>query len=174
MSWISLVQSPADAMSEAVFADIEQELGVVPNLFRAYAHHPSLLKANWDKYKALMLQGCLSARLKVAIALVVATDNRCDYCIARYSRLLQDLGLDPKQVLDIRTHPDQPHFAPSEHAILELARHANLDPYDHGERLVAAARDQGAQDDEMLEAIGVMEMITGFSRFIAVMAIPAD
>ncbi|WP_237065933.1 carboxymuconolactone decarboxylase family protein [Microbulbifer guangxiensis] len=174
MSRISLVESPTDDMSEAVFAEIEQELGDVPNFFRAYANHPGLLRANWEKYKALMVHGCLSPRLKQAIALMVAADNHCDYSIARHSTLLQEMGVDPKEVLLIRTNPDHAHFGPKEHAILELARHANLDPYNHAERLVAAAREQGVKDDEMLEAIGVMEMITGFNKFIEVMAVPQD
>jgi uncharacterized peroxidase-related enzyme len=174
MSRISLVESPADELSEAVFADIKQELGEVPNFFRAYANHPGLLSANWEKYKAVMVHGCLPSRLKQAIALVVAADNHCDYSIARHSQLLQELGVDPKEVLRIRTHSEHAHFDAREHAILELARHANLDPYNHAERLVAAAREQGVKDDEMLEAIGVMEMITGFNKFIEVMAVPPD
>lgn len=165
MSRIPLVKDPEDEQVQAVFAEIEDELGTVPNLFRAYAHHPVLLKATWDKFKALMLHGCLSAQLKEGIALVVSADNRCDYCIYRHSTSLQELGVDPKEVLRIRTDPEHTHYPPGEHELFDLARHANTAPYDHGERLLDAARDVGVSNKEIVEALGVMEMAAGFNRF---------
>lgn len=35
--------------TEAILKEIEGAVGMVPNLFRTYAHHAPLLKANWNK-----------------------------------------------------------------------------------------------------------------------------
>ena len=51
--------SSTDANDEVqgVYDDIEKAFGMVPNLFKTYAHFPSLHKANWEKTKVLMLGG---------------------------------------------------------------------------------------------------------------------
>jgi len=36
-----------------IFTEIEGAFGMVPNLFKTYSHFPPLLRANWDKVKAL-------------------------------------------------------------------------------------------------------------------------
>ncbi|MGB5770360.1 MAG: hypothetical protein WBM32_10895 [Crocosphaera sp.] len=54
-----------DAASDevkAVFIEIEKAFGRVPNLFITLAHFPPLLKANWEKYKAVMLKGSRNSR----------------------------------------------------------------------------------------------------------------
>ena len=47
-----------------IFAEIEGAFGTVPNLFKTYSHFPPLLKANWNKVKAVMMQGSLSRNTK--------------------------------------------------------------------------------------------------------------
>lgn len=47
---------------QEVFAEIEGASGMVPNLFKTYPHFPPLLKANWNKVKAVMMQGGLSRK----------------------------------------------------------------------------------------------------------------
>ena len=49
---------------QAIFKEIEGAFGMVPNLFRTYAHHPPLLKANGNKVKAVMMEGTLSPKVK--------------------------------------------------------------------------------------------------------------
>jgi hypothetical protein len=39
-------------------------MGKVPALFKTYAHHPPLLRANWNKLKATMMEGALERQLK--------------------------------------------------------------------------------------------------------------
>ena len=76
MSRISVVEK--DEASEdvkAILTEIEGAFGMVPNLFKTYSHFPPLLKANWDKVKALMMQGKLSRKTKEAIAVLFSKDN---------------------------------------------------------------------------------------------------
>jgi uncharacterized peroxidase-related enzyme len=161
-------------MLQNIFAEIEQELGRVPSLFRAYARHPELLKLNWEKFRLLMLQGYLPRQLKEAIALAVSEDNHCDYGIHYHSAALESLGLDPHEVLLIRTDPNHAHQIPKDHALLALARQDNLAPYDHGETLIDNARTQGASDREIVEALGVVEMVAGFNHFADMLALPLE
>ncbi len=74
--------APQTESISAVFTEIEGAFGRVPNLFKAYAHHPPLLLANWNKVKAVMMEGSLSRKVKERIAVLVSRDNSCSYCVA--------------------------------------------------------------------------------------------
>lgn len=174
MSRIPLVEMPEDDEVEAVFAEIESELGSVPNMFRVYAHHPELLRVKWEKFKVLMIHGCLSVRLTESIALVISTDNHNDYGIARYTELLRQRNVKPEEILKIRLDPDHAHLSTKEHALLELAHHANISPFDQGEKFIDAARREGASDMEIMEALGIMEYVSGMNRITEILDVPRD
>lgn len=77
--------APQTESISAVFTEIEGAFGRVPNLFKAYAHHPPLLLANWNKVKAVMMEGSLSRKVKETIAVLVSRDNSCSYCVAAHT-----------------------------------------------------------------------------------------
>ncbi len=51
----------AEVEVKDIFAEIEGTFGRVPNLFKTYANHVPLLRANWNKVKAVMGEGSLRA-----------------------------------------------------------------------------------------------------------------
>ena len=76
MSRISVVEkNEASEDVKEILTEIEGAFGMIPNLFKTYSHFPPLLKANWEKVKALMMQGKLSRKTKEAIAVLFSKDN---------------------------------------------------------------------------------------------------
>lgn len=66
---------------EATFKDIEATLGVVPSHFKAYP--PSALAGAWEMTKGLLVGegNALEPKVKSLIALAVAAQIPCQYCI---------------------------------------------------------------------------------------------
>jgi AhpD family alkylhydroperoxidase len=89
MSRITAPENHDDLKVEKIFREIEGAFGMVPNLFRTYAHFPPLLEANWNKVKAVMMGGTLSRKVKDSIAVLVSKDNGCDYCVAAHETALR-------------------------------------------------------------------------------------
>ncbi len=87
---------------QEIFAEIEGAFGMVPNLFKTYSHFPPLLRANWDKVKALMMQGNLSRKSKEAIAFLVSKDNSCSYCVAAHTAALKTIGVTDEEFALLR------------------------------------------------------------------------
>ncbi|MCW8128330.1 carboxymuconolactone decarboxylase family protein [Microbulbifer halophilus] len=166
MTRISLVEHPEDEQVQATISRIESLIGAVPSLFRVYAHHPALMEANWNKVEALMMHGCLSAQLKESMALAICAANNCDYGIYHYSMTLESMGMPREEVMVVRTDPDNVHFSDGERALFNLARHGASAPHDHGERLIAKAQQLGAGDREIVETLGIMEMVLGFIHVV--------
>lgn len=121
-----------DAAPEAaaVYEEIQQAFGMVPNLFKTYAHFPPLLRANWDKTKALMLGGSLPRPLKECIAVVVSQANSCRYCVAAHSAMLKQLGFTDERIQAIQGDLDAAGLSRRDAAILSFARRATLSPLD--------------------------------------------
>jgi len=51
----------------------------VPLIWRVMAKKPEYLKANWERYQAIMMGGVLEPKIKEMIALTVSMVNRCSY-----------------------------------------------------------------------------------------------
>lgn len=159
----SAAQNP---LVSAIFADIEQTFGRLPNLFKTYAHHPPLLEANWHKVKVVMMDGSLSRKVKETIAVLVSKDNSCAYCVASHTKALNALGVTDDELAGIEKDLDSSDFSAREKALIRFARQANSNPTRIPEPDVAALRATGASDAEIVEALGVMELFTAFNKFL--------
>lgn len=149
-----------------VFREIEEVFGMVPNLFLTYAHHPPLLRSNWEKVKAILMQGRLSRTVKEAIAIVISRDNRSDYCLATHTGDMLALGFTQEEIDVLPDDLDRSRFSPKEKALIAFARDANRAPHDIDDARVDALLEAGADHAEIVEALGVMELFAAFNKFL--------
>lgn len=159
---------------QAVFKEIEGAFGMLPNLFRTYAHHPPLLKANWTKVKAVMAEGSLSQKTKQAIAVIVSRDNSCAYCVAAHTGALRSLGVSESEIGALEEDIEKADFSGKEKALIAFARKANFSPHRISDEEFAAVRRTGATDAEIIEALGVMELFTAFNKFLDSLQVEVD
>ena len=167
------MSTEAATTPEAVFAEIEQAFGFVPNLFTAYGAYPPLLAANWAKVRATLLQGALRREVKETIALLVSKDNACVYCIDAHTAALQMLGFSPQAIAAMENTLADANFSTREQALIDFARRASREP-----ARVAADLDKLLAQEipmaEIVEALGVMELFAAFNRFADALGIVPD
>jgi len=152
--------------AETVFGEIETTFGSVPNLFRTYAHSDGLLRAQWRKVRQVMFDGTLPRALCEAIALVVSADNRCEYCVTHHGMALRALGWSTDGVRGLIEHGEHERLDARDNALVALARAANRDARNVPGALYDHAREAGAGDTAIVEALAVMETFAGLNRFI--------
>ncbi len=155
-----------------IFNEIQEAFGRLPGLFSAYAHHPPLLRANWNKVKAVMMEGVLSRKVKESIAVLVSQDNSCAYCIAAHTGALRSIGVSDAELDAIEKDLDKTDFTAKEKALINFARQANTNPGKIPDTEFTALRETGATDAEIVEALGVMELFTAFNKFLDSMGVP--
>jgi uncharacterized peroxidase-related enzyme len=80
----SIETSPA--ASRPLLQAVEQQLGVVPNMFRLIGNSPAGLEGYLGLMGALG-KGTLDARTRARLSLVVAERNGCDYCLSAHTYL---------------------------------------------------------------------------------------
>jgi AhpD family alkylhydroperoxidase len=93
--------SDEDLSPEAaeVFADIRATRGsdFVNNFWRALAHDPALLRATWDRLKAVMGPGELDPLTKEMIYIAVSVANACTYCTHSHTAAARAKGMTDAQ-----------------------------------------------------------------------------
>jgi AhpD family alkylhydroperoxidase len=75
--------------------------GRVSNLWRAMAHQPAYLEANWQRVRAIMLQGKLPHLTKEFVAVGVAVANLCQYCIDAHVAAVMRRGIGEVGVTEL-------------------------------------------------------------------------
>ncbi|MFV1964214.1 MAG: hypothetical protein ACC628_02235 [Pirellulaceae bacterium] len=70
-----------DATVREVYDEIKKTMRIpfVPNIFKALAHQPAMLRAKWESYKAIMGAGKLKRLTKEPVAVAVSAVNACFY-----------------------------------------------------------------------------------------------
>lgn len=159
---------------QEIFLEIEGAFGTVPNLFKTYSHFPPLLKANWNKVKAVMMQGSLSRKTKEAIALLVSKDNSCAYCVAAHTAALKSIGVRENEINIIESEIEKSKFTEKERELITFARKANKDPIRITDKEFGKLKKAGASDSEIVETLGVMELFTAFNKFLDSLNVEID
>lgn len=96
-------EATATGIVKEVFDDIKssRELAEVPNFWRAIAHNPEYLRAEWQKLRTILETGVLDRKIKEMIAVAVSATNNCDYCLRSHTDVLRALGATDAEIVEL-------------------------------------------------------------------------
>jgi uncharacterized peroxidase-related enzyme len=155
------VSAPVAATLNAVKA----KLGVLPNMFRTWAHSPVALDA-YMKLSGAAGEGTLSAKQREQIALAVGEQNACGYCVSAHSVIGGMVGLKPAEIDAAR---NAVAANPRDIAILELAQAITRERGHLSAGEVASFKSRGLTDADILEVLVnvVLNIFTNYTNHIA-------
>ncbi len=81
-----------DAKTAATLKGVQAKLGVIPNLMSTMAHSPSLLNG-YLQFSEALSQGRLNRSQRELIAIAIAQENQCEYCLSAHAMLGKQAGL---------------------------------------------------------------------------------
>ena len=87
----------ASDAAKRLFAGVQKQLGLVPNMMRTMAQSPAVLDG-YLVFGAALRRGLLSPAQQEQIALAVAETNDCDYCLSAHAALGRGAGLSSDQI----------------------------------------------------------------------------
>ncbi len=131
---------------------IEAKLGVVPNIFKTFAHSPAVLNFYMQGSGALG-DTSVSGKLRESIALAVAGANSCDYCASAHTKIGEGTGLSAEELkLNLSGKSADPkNQAALDFSLLLVEERGNVNDND-----VQALRDAGFTEGEVLEIVAVV------------------
>lgn len=98
MSRIAVI-TPATATAEqnALLDAIQAKLGMVPNFLKVFANSPAALRAFLGLH-SIAGEGSLDAPTRERIALALAQQNTCEYCLAAHTAIGRKAGLTGQEI----------------------------------------------------------------------------
>jgi uncharacterized peroxidase-related enzyme len=137
--------------------------GAVPNLTKVMASSPAAL-AGYVELTGALAGGLLGPEIRERIALLVAEENGCAYCLSAHTYVAERvLRLPQDEILAAR---EGASTDPRVRALLRLASAVNKHRGTGADDDVEAARAAGVSDAEIVEVIGHVAA-NAFSNYLA-------
>lgn len=150
MARINIV-TPESANSEqkALYDAIQAQLGMVPNFLKVFANSPAALKAFLGLH-GIAGDGSLDAQTRERIALALAQQNSCQYCLSAHTAIGRKAGLSGAEIEANRSGTSQDAKAA---IAVKFARSlvANMGEVTTAELL--EMRESGYSDSDIVEVI---------------------
>lgn len=168
----------ADPVVRAVFGEIERELGfgIVPNLFRAMAIQPAVLRATWDLFRATVLEGELPRTIKEMVGIVVSAANHSEYALQVHMHSLGVQGVAKGTLDALAVGGDEAQgLAPGVQAIVRLAhKAAHEGPLTVTEDDIAVVYAEGVTQEELAEVFAAIDLFRYVNSFTDLAHVPVD
>lgn len=166
-----------DPLAQQTFREIEQELGfgMVPNIFRSMGGQPHILAANWQKFKATILQGSLPRNVKEMVGVVVSTINNSTYAQQVHLHSLSVQGVETlwlQQLADASA--DDNNLPDTLQAMVAFTRVAARDPHALTPEHYTALTDAGLTEAEVREVIATIDLFQSVNSYTDLVRVPLD
>ncbi len=128
---------------------VQAKLKITPNMTKVMANSPAVLQG-YLSFSGALAGGALDAKLREEIALTVAQQNSCQYCLSAHTAIGKMTGLTDTEIESAR---DASSRSPKNAAALQLARQLVARQGSIADIDVDAARRAGLSDGEIAEVI---------------------
>lgn len=156
-----------DERRQKYLAVLQEKLGFVPNVIRAYAFDNEKLKNFADFYNELMIgESGLDKLEREMIAVVVSSINHCYYCLTAHGATVRQLSGDPVLGELLVMNYRAAELSPRHRAMLDFAAKLTEQPHKVIEADRQGLRDAGFSDDEIWD-IGAIASFFNMSNRMA-------
>jgi uncharacterized peroxidase-related enzyme len=144
---------------------VQSKLGLVPNLTRVLANAPAALEG-YLNFSGALASGVLSAKVREQIALAVAQDNHCDYCLSAHTFIGGKVGLAPSDIANARQAVGT---TSKDDAILKVALSIVVQRGEVSDAALKNAHAAGLTDAEIVETTAnvALNIFTNYVNHIA-------
>jgi uncharacterized peroxidase-related enzyme len=148
-----------DATGEAaaLLTEMKKSIGSIPNMAKAMANSPAVLKGYMVLTDALT-HGVLPVAVRERLSLAISEYNRCVYCLSAHAFLGKNVAKLDKDEIERARHAESsdPHVA----ALLALSDAIVRGRGTVDETVIKTARAAGVTDAEIAEVIGTIALTT--------------
>ena len=93
----TITNETANPEQKALLDAIQSQLGMVPNFLKVFANSPAALRAFLGLY-SIANEGSLDPHTRERIALAIAQQNSCEYCVSAHTAIGRKVGLDGAEI----------------------------------------------------------------------------
>lgn len=134
---------------QAILEAVKAQLGMAPNFLKVFAHSPAALRAFVGLF-SIAREGTLDPLTRERIALALAQQNACEYCLSAHTALARSAGLGEDEIESNRGGSSRDARAA---AAVRFARALVDSTGDVSTSDLLAIREAGYTDGEIVEII---------------------
>lgn len=148
----AVTQQTTPPASTPILDQIRRQNGAVINMFKTAAVSPAALEA-LAGFFAAMEKAAIPGRVREGIAIAVAEENGCEYCLSAHTAIGKTLEVPAADLEAFRTGRSAD---PKEQALIDLALALVRSRARDTRRELDAARRAGASDAELVEVVAAV------------------
>lgn len=166
VSWFPIAErSTLSPETQKLFAQLDEKLGFVPNVFVAFAWRESRFNKWRAHFEDLMSPSPgLGRAEREMISVVVSMQNQCLYCLTAHGFALRALLKDPVKGDRITLDYRRAGLTEKQMAMLDFAVKLTLDPVTVSEEDVEDLRAVGFNDEDVWDIAEVTAMFNFTNR----------
>lgn len=163
--FITINPAIATGRTKELLDAVKQKFGMVPNIARLMANSPQVLEG-YLGFSGALAGGRLDPQLRERIAIAVASENGCNYCLSAHTAFGQMVGLSPEELRAARSGQSA---GEKESTALRFAVKAVRERGWVTDEDVTSLRQAGFDDGEIIEIIGttVLNIFTNYFNHIS-------
>ncbi len=169
ISWFPIASR--DSCSEetrALFGQLEEKLGFVPNVFQAFAWRDNRMNRWRAHYEDVMTPSDgLGRAEREMIAVVVSMQNQCLYCLTSHGFALRAILKDPVKGDRILLDYRRAGLSEKHMAMLDFVVKLTLDPVTVAEEDIDELRAVGFSDEDTWDIIEITAMFNYTNRLMS-------
>ena len=151
---------------EAILA-VQEQSGVVPNVFLALANRPDEFRAIIANHDALMeKEGGLSKGERELIVVATSAHNQCIYCVVAHGAILRIREKNPQLADQIATNYRKADITPRQKAMLDFALKVSKSSHEISNPDIEDLRELGFSNDDIWD-IGAISALFALSNRMA-------
>jgi len=169
ISWFPIAERSGLAPeTQALFDQLEQKLGFVPNVFLAFAWRETRFNKWREHFEDLMQPSPgLGKAEREMISVVVSMQNQCLYCLTAHGFAVRALLKDPVKGDRITLDYRRAGLSEKQMAMLDFAVKLTLDPVTVTEEDIDDLRGLGFSDEDTWDIIEVTAMFNYTNRLMS-------
>ena len=150
---------------QELLAKVEERVGHVPNVIRAYAFRPERFLKWWKHYQTVMrADSGLSEAQREMISVTVSGLNRCEYCVVSHGAALRLHTGDEVLADQLAINYRRASVTPKERAMLDYAVKITEASHTIDETDIAALRKAGWTDEDIADIAETAAMFNFSNR----------
>jgi len=178
MSRFALVEEADvnDPIVAQVYDEIRRELGfgMVPNLFKSMALRPHILRANWHKFRATVLEGHIPRTLKEMVGVLISQTNGSEYGLRVHLHGLSALGMSEELLQALVQDYEQCPLPEREKQVLRFGLLAATDPLAIEDQDYDRLRGLDMSDEEIFEIVATADLFASVNAYTDAAGVPID
>ena len=162
-------ESAATGATAQLYAEIRDHFGFgfVPDVFQLPGARASFLRTLWSGFRSMFTEGVLPQETKELIAVYVARDAGCRYCVDAHVLFLDLIGASPEVAEAVREAAvDDMPVDKKVRELLRFVQRIDHEAYKIVDADIRRLRELGWTDDELLEAIWTACLFNAIVRLV--------